>query len=245
MQVYFPQGGESFPIPPLTDLVGITQSVKPMGGLMPVETLQKDLTKTVDELFMGVSKSTRKQIKQAQSHPGLHSEMVKAPTDKEILLFRDFYNQCARKKNTHPCSQYHVKTLKLLRDQGALIMTKVEDIDQQSVCSRVYAVDGKRAMSLYSASQYLLTENPQIRRFDGKAHRMLVWEDMISFKEMGYLVYDSGGLTNDPNIRKFKLEFGGNVVTEYSGYLARSLKGRAALHFRRWKLGRKEGRNRS
>lgn len=237
-QIYFPEG-KNFSMGSSSDLVGITQSTNPMKGLKPMETLQKDLTKNVEELFLEISKSTRKQIKQAQKDPSLHSMIISDPTDEEILLFRDFYNQFAETKNTYYCSPFHVKTLKLLRDQKALVLTKVVGSDQQPICYRVYAADGKRAMPFYSASHFRLTDDANVKRLAGKAHRLLKWDDMLWFKSKGYQIYDSGGLTNDVNIRNFKLEFGGEIVTEYSGYLSHSLKGNVLLNARKWQQSKK------
>ncbi|QQZ07860.1 hypothetical protein [Heyndrickxia vini] len=236
-QIYFPE--ESFPFDPSIDVVGITHSTIPMNGLIPIETLQKDLTKDVEELFMDISKSTRKQIKQAQKDPNLKKFILVNPSNEEILQFRDFYNQFAKLKNTYCCTPFHVETLKLLRDQNALIITKIENIDQQPLCYRVYVVNGKRSMPFYSASHYRLTNDSNFKRLTSKAHRMLQWEDMLYFKSKGYQIYDSGGLTNDINIRNFKLEFGGKIITEYSGYLSYTFLGNLVLHVRQWNMSKK------
>lgn len=239
-QIYFLET-KSFLNDTSPDLIGITESSKSIMGLKPIETLQKDLTKSVEELFMAISKSTRKQIKQAQKNSTLHKIIVTEPTNEDILLFRDYYNQFAKKKNTYLCGPFNVKTLKLLRDQKALIMTKIEGEDQQPLCYRVYVADGIRAMSLYSASHYRLTDDPKLKRLYGKAHRLLEWEDILWFKNNGYQIYDSGDLTTNKDIRNYKLEFGGEIITRYSGYISYSLKGSMLFNFRKWKFSKKVG----
>ncbi|GAB6475851.1 hypothetical protein ACTFSJ_28985 [Bacillus cereus group sp. MYBK12-2] len=238
-QIFFLEK-DIFPIDSRIDLVGITQSTIPMEGLIPIETLQKDLTKNEEELFNDISKSTRKRIKQVQKNENLQKIILTEPSNQEILLFQNFYNQFAKKKKTHLCSPYHVETLKLLRDQQALIITKIKDVhQQQTLCYRVYAADGKRAMPFYSVSHYRLTHDTHFRKLVGNVHCLLIWENIIWFKNRGYQIYDSGGLTKNPNIRNFKLKFGGEIITEYSGYLANSLLGKAALRIRKWKLATK------
>jgi lipid II:glycine glycyltransferase (peptidoglycan interpeptide bridge formation enzyme) len=237
-QIYFPEENNST-FHPSTDLVGIIHSSTPIKGLAPIETLQKDLTKDADALFMDISKSTRKQIKQAQKDSNLITQVLTEPSDEDILIFQKFYNQFAAIKNTYRCKPYHVETLKLLRDQKALIITKIEGADQQPLCYRVYAADRIRAMPYYSASRYILTDDSHLKRQLGKANRLLQWEDMLWFKSRGYQIYDSGGLTNNPNIRNYKLEFGGRIITEYSGYLPKSLKGSIALSVRNWRFSKK------
>ncbi|WP_381480410.1 hypothetical protein [Sporosarcina contaminans] len=45
-----------------------------------------------------------------------------------------------------------------------------------------------------------------------------------------------GGLTDDENIRRFKLGFGGDIVPVYSGYEAQSLYGSILLKARNVKV---------
>lgn len=236
-QIYFPDEIHSV-LHSAKDLVGITQSRVPLRGLLPLETLQKNLTHSEEELFKDISKSTRSQIKQMQKEASVQRLVLTEPTDEVISRFRDFYNELAKVKKTHPCSPFNVQTLRELNSQKALAMTVMQTAEGQTLCYRVYAVDGHRSMSLYSASHFRMSDDAGFRKWVGKAHRLLIWEDMLYFKEQGYEIYDSGGLTNNLNIRNFKLEFGGDVITEYSGYLPVSLKGRLALMARKWKMSR-------
>ncbi|WP_053365155.1 hypothetical protein [Bacillus sp. FJAT-27245] len=233
-QIYFPKE-TNFPIRSSTDLVGITQSIVPIEGLKPIETLQKDLTKSEEALLMEISKSTRKQIKQAQKNPNLRASINPNPSDEDILVFQEFYNIAAESKHTDRCTDFHVEKLKLLRNQKALVMAKMEGEGKQPLCYRVYAADGERAMPFYSASHFRLTDDNQFRKLLGKAHRLLKWGDILWFKSQGYAIYDSGGLTPDKNVRNFKLEFGGNITTEYSGYLPYSTAGKLVLKVRKMK----------
>lgn len=241
MQVYFPDDNRLSQVLGASDVVGVTQAPSPLKGLYPLETLQKNLTHSEEELFRDITKSTRSQIRQAQKDPALHRVLLTSPDDREIEHFRDFYNELARMKKTHLCTAFHVQTLKQLRNQEALVLTKIVDDSGNPLCFRIYTADGRRAMSLYSASHFRKSGDNSYKKWVGKAHRLLIWEDMLWFKEQGYAVFDSGGLTNNPNIRSFKLEFGGDIVTEYSGYLASSMKGKLVLLARRWKMSRVSG----
>ncbi|RDU36038.1 hypothetical protein DRW41_15740 [Neobacillus piezotolerans] len=233
-QIYFPKEPD-FHVRPSTDLVGITQSIVPIEGLKPIETLQQDLSKREEALFGEISKSARQQIKQAGKTSGLFTFINVNPSDEDITVFQEFYNKAADRKHTDRCTDFHVEKLKLLRDQKALVMTKIEGEGEGALCYRVYAADGERAMPFYSASHFRLTGDSQFRRLVGKAHRLLKWENILWFKNNGYLIYDSGGLTPDPNVRNFKLEFGGTIKTEYSGYLPYSTAGKLVLKVRNLK----------
>ena len=50
---------------------------------------------------------------------------------------------------------------------------------------------------------------------------------MVKFKDLGFQTYDFGGISHKDNfngIDKFKSSFHGDLVTEYSGLIAISLK---------------------
>ncbi|HFV2817471.1 TPA: hypothetical protein ACGM4T_002066, partial [Streptococcus agalactiae] len=79
-QIFFLEK-DIFPIDSRIDLVGITQSTIPMEGLIPIETLQKDLTKNEEELFNDISKSTRKRIKQVQKNENLQKIILTEPSN--------------------------------------------------------------------------------------------------------------------------------------------------------------------
>ena len=221
-----------------TSLVGVTQAKYHTRKLFPIETLQINLTKSEEKLFSDINKSTRQQIRQAEQKYGLMTKADPAPDERSINTFRNFYNTFASTKHTYKCNAFHLKTLKLLAKQNSLLITSVEDSLGETLCYRVYAIDGKRATSLYSAAHYRQAADKSRKRLLSAAHRYLKWKDMLWLKHGGYIIYDSGGLTSDPAIRNFKLEFGGEIVKEYSGYIATNLFGRFVLSIRNWNLRR-------
>ncbi|EDL65265.1 hypothetical protein BSG1_11826 [Bacillus sp. SG-1] len=219
-------------------IIGIIQSKYPLGVLPPLETLQINLTKSEEKLYLDMNKSTRQQIRQAEQKYDLVTKADPTPNENLLIAFRNFYNTFASNKHTYKCNAFHLKTLKLLAEQRSLLITSVEDSLGETLCYRVYVIDGKRATSLYSAAHFRQTADKSRKRLLSAAHRYLKWKDMLWLKHRGYIIYDSGGLTSDPAIRNFKLEFGGEIVKEYSGYIATNLFGRAVLSIRNWNLRR-------
>ncbi|MFK2826907.1 hypothetical protein QYG89_14725 [Bacillus sp. B190/17] len=236
--VYFPEKSDSLVSDRSFDLIGITQSLTPSDKLNKLETLQIDLTKSEEELLADMTKSTRQQIRQAIQKYDFHFQVFPKPANNDLYAFQSFYNQFAEHKNTYKCRAFHIQTLKLLRDNGNMLMTQITNENNDVLCCRIYAIDGQRATSLYSVSHFRLNDDQTRKRILSNAHRYLKWKDMTWLKNNGYRVYDSGGLTSDNNIRKFKLEFGGTIVTEYSGYVANTLKGRMLLGIRRLNMSK-------
>jgi hypothetical protein len=235
-QIYFLED-ESILSGALADLVGITQAAIPIKGLHSLETLQTDLTKCEDELWSELKKSTRQHIRQAQKNDQLRYLAIDEPTDEQIYQFRDYYNEFAQAKKTYLCTAFNVNTMKLLRNQKSLFMSFMESEVNTPVCYRVYAVDGKRATALYNASHYRMAADSYSKKMQSNGHRLQKWLDTLAFKERGFQILDSGGLTNDENIRNYKLQFGGTIVTEYSGYLPKSVLGKLVNAARDFKIG--------
>lgn len=199
------------------------------------DTLQFDLTKGHEVLLMEMNKSTRRQIRRATEEP-LEFIHLDKPTNQDLLEFQKFYNQFAKNKGTYTCNRFHMNTMKLLRDQDALVLTNMKNQQGELLCARIYIVDQEFVMNLYSASHYRMSESPAFKRLLGQANRYLIWRSMIYFQEQGIQVYDMGGLTESANIRRFKLGFGGEIVPVYSGYEGVSFAGHLIVKMRNWKI---------
>ncbi|MDF2065057.1 hypothetical protein [Bacillus sp. Cr_A10] len=218
-----------------TDIEGISHSFIPFNNSRKIETLYIDLTKSEEELFSNLHRSNRKQINQSESL-NFNIEVIKNPTISDVHEFRDFYNNFAKTVNTYRCGNFHVHTMNLLIKQNALIITRIVSDRNDVLCYRVYLTDGETALSLYSASHFRLKESKEEKRLLSKASRYLLWKNILFFKENNHQTYDMGGLTDNENIRKFKMEFGGEITDVYSGYEANSKVGKFVLWLRSKKM---------
>lgn len=216
-------------------IIGYLHSFVPMPSLRRYETNQIDLSQSEEELFRAMNSSTRRQIRRAME---LDFEFVvlASPTDADLEQFRSFYNQFARNKKTDLCNAYHMETMKLVREKNALVLTYLKDSSGGILCYRVYITDGHLTNNIYSASHFRLMDDNLSKKMLGRANRYLIWRSLLFFKGRGCKVYDMGGLTDDENIRRFKVGFGGNVVSVYSGYEARTVYGSFILMARNLKL---------
>ncbi len=203
--------------------------------LRTVETLQINLNKEENELLMDLHKTTRRQIRRAENQKLKHI-VLENPTNQDLLTFQKFYNRFAKNKKTHACNSFHMKSMKLLRDQNALMLTYMQNEKQETYCYRVYIVDGTFAMNLYSVSHFRMADHAEQKKILSQANRYLVWKCILWFKAKEYTLYDMGGLTDDENIRRFKLGFGGEIVSVYSGYETNSIIGALVLKLRNWKM---------
>lgn len=210
--------------------------------LEPVQTIHIQLQKSEEILFAEIEKENRRQIRKAEKRQ-LNYVVLDKPTDEQLKKFQEFYNRHARKKKTYRCRSHNLHTLKKLAEKNGLVFTYMTDENHNNIyCYRIYVTDEETAMTLYSASDIELQAAPETKRLSSEANRLLIWKNILRFKERGVKVLDMGGLTEEPSIQKFKRGFGGNVVTVYSGYTAKSPIGKLILlvRSRLLKKGRKK-----
>lgn len=148
---------------PAAHVKGFSHSFIPRETLGALETVHIDLTKDENMLFMEMHKSTRKHIRNAIEQ-GFQQVVIETPTDQDFKKFQAFYNRFAKNKHAHTCGSFHIKTMKLLRDKNAIMLTYIQDQQQNILCYRIYITDGDVAMNLYSASHYRMIEGKEQKR---------------------------------------------------------------------------------
>jgi len=83
----------------------------------------------------------------------------------------------------------------------------------------------ERVRLLKAYSRYL--ENAELKKISGYLNKYLHWKAIQIYKEEGYSQYDLGGVNLDKDhetygITKFKLGFGGELITEYNYWTTKS-----------------------
>lgn len=201
------------------------------------KTLTIDLTEHQEKIFSNIHRTTKLKIINAVRKDNLRYLQEYPPTDGQIEQFSVFYNNFAKQKNIGSCNK---NKLKAYRDNNSLVISKVTDQNMKTLCYHVYIADGKRATLLYSTSNRL-SKSAYEKNLISRANRCLHWEDILYFKNMGYIVYDFCGADKDSkdreivNISLFKESFGGKMMVEYKSYHAMSIVGKIVLLFLLWK----------
>jgi hypothetical protein len=202
-----------------------SQAAQPFPGLAPCATKVVDLSIDHGSLFAALSSSTRYKIRRAEREgviPNFHSE----PSESVIASFCEHYDAFAKLKRL-PASNRD--KLLGLRNAGALIVAKADEASGTPLATHAYIADRElgRIRLLYSGSLFRSTQDTEERNRIGRANRLLHWHAMHTARSCGFRHYDLGGFPitqTDPEknaIARFKNEFGGDVLTEYSGFLSR------------------------
>ncbi|HAM80054.1 hypothetical protein [Ornithinibacillus bavariensis] len=205
--------------------------VSPKGFLHSFgKTLVINLNRTENEIFSDIHKNARYKINRAEKRDSINYHELTAPTDEQIWEFKQFFDQFAAQKKL-PKANYG--RLKSLRDKEALIISYATDEDATVLCYHAYVKVTGYCSLLYSASARF--HNGEIRNKIGRANRYLHWQDMRSFKRMGLIWFDFGGLfvhastDGENHINRFKKEFGGEEVDVDKRIYPQSMIGRLVV----------------
>lgn len=199
----------------------------------PFSTLAIDLTTSTEEISKPISRNTRYKINRAERE-GITPRLITDPTETDASLYARFYNTFAASKGLPPCNT--PKLHALCRSSG-LILSSISDGKGALLASHAYVKDDSvgRVRLLYSASNFRSLSESADRNKIGRANRLLHWYEILTLKQLGFKLYDLGGLSiNSPDpeknkIARFKMEFGGTLLTEYSGLLPTGKLGRIIL----------------
>ncbi|MEY9975776.1 hypothetical protein [Lysinibacillus sp. RC79] len=213
------------------NLVCYHQTKRPMQSLQTQKTLQIMLQQDEEILLANLSKMNRYMLRRAKKEP--YEVIVKEnPSDQELLEFQQFYNAFAKVKNTDRVRKFHLQTLKLLREKGALVYTKLQNDEGEALCYRLYIVDEDIVFNLYTGTAIWIKDRTDLKQQIRFANRYLLWENIMMFRSRGYERYDFGAVTNKEEINEFKLGFGAQEVEVYHGYLTDSILGKLILRLR-------------
>lgn len=207
-----------------------------------VYTLYNDLTKTEDELFAGLKSNYRNEIRRA-SKEAFKIDWIESETlSKDSINLTEFeklHEQMLVDKNKAELAKnYNHMQIMAFIEQNCFILTRAEAPDS-GVVYHGYLCDGKTAILQHSCSDF--RDGTVNRTAAGRLNKLLHWEDMKRFKELGYEVYDWGNTFDEGpeysnGIDKFKAGFGGVSVKLVSAFKANSLIGMLASIIRNIKM---------
>lgn len=171
------------------------------------KTIWIDLSKSEDEILMGFKSNTRNEVRKAMR------ECITIELVKEVECFVEFYNRFAREKGLEVISNRDI-----LKYPNVLICQSL--LNGKSLCMHANVIDedNKIVRLLYSASVRFDTGID--RKVVGLSNRFLHYAEFLKFKQLGYVIYDFGGINEDENNKEqynitiFKKGFGGEIREE-------------------------------
>jgi hypothetical protein len=211
----------------------LVQAHQPRPNLYPVKTQLIDLNDHKDTLFSAMSSNTRYKIKRAERE-GLLPSIIPQPTTADLSAYATFFDEFASQKGLPACN---LKKMQALGSVDGILLSSISRPTGELLASHAYVKDTEtgRLRLLYSASHFRAAADSSERNLIGRANRLLHWHEMYSFKDLGFQHYDLGGIPIDDSdaeknaIARFKREFGGREITEFSGFIPGTALGKLAL----------------
>ena len=126
-------------------------------------TYQINLEKNESELLEGMSKKNRYMLRRAEKEP--YEVIVKDnPTDEELKEFQQFYNKFITVKKTININNFRLNTLKLLRNKGALVFTKLQNTNGEALCYQIHIIDEDLVLSQYTCTAAWIQDRPDLKQ---------------------------------------------------------------------------------
>lgn len=215
---------------PPPDILVCRQRPEPWPGAKcsTFTTLVIDLSRPEEALLSSVGKHARHDIRRA----GRDEPRSSFRDEPGAVLdeFSDFYDRFAATTGIPPVSRPWLRAAASL---GRLALSWAGEASEPLVWHS-YLLAPERARLVHSASLFR-REDSGARARIGRLNRWLHWQDMLELKRRGILVYDFGGLFDNPSssaeegINSFKEGFGGTRRTEFDCVQVLTWKGRGYL----------------
>lgn len=215
------------------DLVRYLRSMSPRSGFFtvndPAETVISDIQVDTDALLSRCTKTVKYEVNKCAkesveisfykaedlvSHPEIVDEFERA--------YIDFAKDLEDKSVLSAYSRHKIGNM---IETDCILISKAEK-DTITVY-HVYAWGDKSACLLYSVSNF--RNDPALRNLAGRMNKLLHIRDIEWFRSNGVGLYDWGNISSsiNPNgIDKFKMSFGGDVVTVYNTLVGNSFAGK-------------------
>ena len=197
-------------------------------SLQESTTYYVNLEKEENELLQNMSKMNRYMLRRAKKEA--YEVIIKDnPTDSDLKEFQQFYNEFVKVKKICNINNFRLNTLRLLRDEKALVFTKLQNTQGEALCYRIYLTDKNLVLNYYTCTAVWVQERPDLKQEIRFANRYLLWENMMLFKQRGFKIYDYGKITAVNEINKFKKDFGFKGAITYHGHETQSLAGKVII----------------
>jgi hypothetical protein len=175
-------------------------------------TIELDLNEDTEIIFSNFSKQIRQQAKIAEK------EGIVCTFNHNVGEFVAFFNDFAAKKNTYSVSKRRIE------EMGESLQLSFAIYDGQILAAHSYLIDREIGIVRHHHSATKRLDDNYDKNLIGRANKYLTVKNIEHFKEQNLKVFDFGGYAADTKdesligINKYKLLFGGKVVTSVNYY---------------------------
>ncbi len=177
-------------------------------------TIELSLEQDAEAITAGFSKQIRQQARIAETE-GITCNF----DNKDIDTFVPFYNDFARKRNTHLVSHRRIQEI------GSGLQLSFALYNGEVLAVHSYLADKETGVVRHHHAATRRLDEQMDKNLIGRANKYLTTRNIMYYKEQGYKVFDFGGYAKDTTdeglkgINNYKLLFGGKV-TESVNYFS-------------------------
>ena len=159
-----------------------------------------------------------------------------AKDSNQLAEFYRFYDEFAAAKGLPAADR---QRLNAFAEAGLLDLSRAADPHGMPLVWHAHYRGHNRVRLVHSASLRRPAMKPWLRALIGRANCFQTWQDLLRFQQEGISVYDLGGWyagtenREKLGINRFKANFGGQIVKEFSAEIPLTAIGSLALAFRR------------
>ena len=172
-----------------------------------------DLNQDLESIWRQLDRNCRKEIRQAE-------RLAMKPTvNQHYDEFCKINRDLAKRKGFGSAFGFAAPDANAIREHGTLFTV---EWGNEVLGGHVYLEDSGHILAWLSASKRLESDTPKANLI-GRANRLLHWEAIKYAKQKGIGEFNWGGLwpleesdRQKQNLNRYKLSFGGKVVTTYS-----------------------------
>lgn len=215
------------------DIIRYTRTKNPMTGLFvhctSEETVISDLNQSNEEILSHSTKTVKYEVNKCRKEDISISFYTSEELKNNKIIINEFesaYLDFAKEINNKDIEKaYQRSKINNYIECNCIMLSKAVK-DDVSVY-HVYSCGGGECCLNYSVSNFRI--DPTKRNLAGRMNRYLHIEDMDWFRNHGISLYDWGNISSSSNpngIDKFKMSFGGQVVTVYQNFVGNTLLGK-------------------
>lgn len=194
-------------------------------GLSEFYTLLINLEQTENDIWQAIYHRTRDEINSFLKNQIFEHGFLFPLSADAMSQYIKLYNDFAEHKAIRKAESFR---LNAYCEQGLMAVSYIRQGDNY-LCVNFYRITQQRASNLYSFHLKHKDKGEASASHYGRAHRALHWLDIKECKKLGAELYDFCGWYNGNSdthllgINKFKEQFGGYKVKEYSGVIYKNV----------------------
>lgn len=215
------------------DVIRYLRSKEPLSGknvhCEQVETVLSSIGKPTEEILASATKTVRYEVNKCEKEGvalRFYSSDELRDHPEVVDEFEAAYLEFARSLNIEMVTKaYQRGKVDNGIETNTALLTKAEK--DGVMVYHFYACGGKECCLEYSVSNY--RDDATKRNLAGRMNKLLHVKDMEWFRDRGYELYDWGNINSSETpdgISKFKMSFGGLVVSLYNSFVGNTLKGK-------------------